>query len=54
MRFIIINLYNICLDINECASRPCRNGGTCQDGVAGYVCACRSGYTGTVFNNSVI
>lgn len=28
------------VDINECESAPCLNGGVCEDGVAGYVCHC--------------
>ncbi|XP_065067473.1 neurogenic locus notch homolog protein 2-like isoform X3 [Rhopilema esculentum] len=31
-------------DINECASSPCQNGGTCVDGVNGYTCKCVEGY----------
>ena len=32
---------------NTCmASRPCRNGGTCQSAVGGMVCLCRPGYAG--------
>lgn len=32
---------------NMCtASRPCRNGGTCQSAVGGMVCLCRPGYAG--------
>lgn len=33
-------------DIDECASNPCQNGGTCSDEVNGYSCACDDGYTG--------
>ena len=33
-------------DVDECASWPCVNGGTCIDGVAEYTCYCTSGYTG--------
>jgi len=36
----------LCLDINECASSPCVNGGSCVDGVNGYTCSCVAGYTG--------
>ena len=35
------------IDINECASNPCQNGGTCTDAVNGYTCACVAGYTGS-------
>jgi len=40
-------IYWICLDINECSSDPCQNGGTCNDEVNGYMCVCADGYTGT-------
>ena len=32
------------LDIDECASGPCQNGGTCVDQVNGYLCQCAPGY----------
>ncbi|XP_020602760.1 fibropellin-3-like [Orbicella faveolata] len=34
------------VDINECASNPCLNGGACADQVNGYVCSCPAGCTG--------
>lgn len=34
-------------NINECASNPCLNQGTCIDDVAGYKCNCLLPYTGT-------
>ncbi|XP_078582053.1 cubilin-like isoform X2 [Branchiostoma floridae x Branchiostoma japonicum] len=33
-------------NIDECASNPCQNGGTCNDGVNGYSCTCTSSFTG--------
>ncbi len=33
-------------DIMECDSNPCQNGGQCFDGVNGYLCVCRPGWTG--------
>jgi hypothetical protein len=33
-------------DIDECASSPCRNNGSCNDSVDGYHCKCVGGYTG--------
>ena len=33
-------------DIDECASHPCQNGGTCVDEVNGYTCNCDPGWTG--------
>ena len=34
-------------NIDECASAPCQNGGTCQDGVNTYNCSCALGTRGT-------
>ncbi|XP_072015031.1 uncharacterized protein [Amphiura filiformis] len=34
------------ININECASDPCQNGGTCVDRVNGYTCSCLAGYVG--------
>ena len=34
------------LDIDDCEASPCKNGGTCIDGVDSYTCNCVSGYTG--------
>jgi len=33
-------------NIDECASSPCQNGGTCVDGSNSYTCNCDVGYTG--------
>eukprot|EP01048_Picozoa_sp_COSAG05_P023359 COSAG05_NODE_5026_length_1287_cov_0.769360_1_plen_201_part_00 len=35
------------VNIDECASAPCTNDGTCVDGDSVYTCACKEGYTGT-------
>ena len=35
------------LDIDECTSNPCRNGGECEDAVNKYTCKCAAGYTGS-------
>ena len=37
---------NACVDIDDCASDPCQNGGTCTDKVNAFSCACASGYEG--------
>ena len=34
------------IDIDECSSNPCLNGGSCTDQVNGYVCSCQPGYAG--------
>ncbi|XP_064597967.1 von Willebrand factor A domain-containing protein 2-like [Liolophura sinensis] len=36
----------LCEDQNQCASRPCRNGGVCVDKRGGYVCECPRGTAG--------
>ena len=44
---ILWNVFSL-LDINECESNPCENGGTCMNLEDGYSCACEPGFTGTV------
>ena len=46
-------LYTLCLphfpaqvDINDCASIPCANNGTCIDKVDAFECGCGVGYEG--------
>ena len=34
------------LDIDDCASFPCDNNGTCFDRLDGYTCRCLLGFTG--------
>ena len=34
------------LDMDECTSSPCQNGGTCHDGINSYTCDCVPGYGG--------
>ena len=34
------------INVRECVSSPCQNGGTCVDMINQYRCACRGGYTG--------
>ena len=38
---------NCKLNVDECASNPCKNGGTCHDQVASFSCSCVSGYVYT-------
>ena len=42
---ILFIVYFLLLDIDECASSPCQNGGTCMDQVNSYQCQCLPGYT---------
>ena len=44
----MVYLFEICLDINECDSPPCVNGGICKNEIGNYTCDCTSaiGYTG--------
>jgi hypothetical protein len=34
------------VDINECSSAPCLNGGKCKDKINGYICECKVGFEG--------
>lgn len=34
------------INIDECARNPCRNAGTCVDGINDYTCKCTLGFTG--------
>ena len=43
---LIANLEILIADINECASNPCQNGGTCVDGINWYFCICDLGFAG--------
>lgn len=35
-------------DVNDCVSSPCRNGGTCIDGVNSFQCFCPDGWEGKI------
>ena len=34
-------------DVDDCASHPCKNNGTCTDRVNGFKCSCAPGFNGT-------
>ena len=42
------------IDIDECSSNPCLNGGSCTDQVNGYACSCQPGYAGAQCQTSNI
>ncbi len=45
-----VNLIVILLkltDVNECATSPCQNGGTCENNHGFYTCICEKAFTGT-------
>ncbi|CAG2201468.1 NOTCH2 [Mytilus edulis] len=44
--FLLYFMSSQILDINECASNPCRNGGLCLDLINNHRCHCQEGYTG--------
>ena len=41
------------VDINECDSYPCLNGGTCSDDVNSFSCVCAPGITGLTCNTVI-
>ena len=41
-----MHIFVLAIDIDECESEPCQNGGTCDDEVNSYTCECVDGYTG--------
>ena len=45
-----VHLFDV-TDIDECASNPCLNGGTCVDRLDGFTCQCTSGFTGPICGN---
>ena len=40
------NIVFVLIDIDECATDPCQNGGTCIGLVNDYTCNCVTGYEG--------
>ncbi|KAG7498180.1 crumbs-like 2-like [Solea senegalensis] len=37
---------NCSVNIDECESEPCQNGGACEDEINGYTCTCTAGFLG--------
>ena len=49
IRTQLILFFHYLIDIDECASDPCQNGGICLDRInmiKGYTCRCTPGWTG--------
>jgi hypothetical protein len=42
-----------CVEIDECASAPCVNDGTCDDALLSYSCSCTSAWTGSTCEDDV-
>ena len=38
--------YCTSVDVNECQSNPCENGGTCLNEIGSYHCSCSRGFSG--------
>ncbi|XP_013397945.2 neurogenic locus notch homolog protein 3 [Lingula anatina] len=38
---------------NHCLSNPCKNGATCENSVASFMCSCSSGFQGTWCENDI-
>ncbi|XP_036426286.1 sushi, nidogen and EGF-like domain-containing protein 1 [Colossoma macropomum] len=41
------------IDVDECSSYPCQNGGTCADQVNSFICQCPLGFTGTICETDI-
>lgn len=46
--YINISPCLVLADINDCASSPCKNGGTCIDGINSFQCFCPDGWEGSL------
>ena len=44
---VVNSAYPLKTDIDDCASHPCKNNGTCTDRVNGFNCSCTPGYNGS-------
>lgn len=42
----MLYFYSCQYEIDECASNPCQNGGTCIDGLASFYCNCTEDFVG--------
>jgi hypothetical protein len=44
---------NCGVNVNDCASQPCKFGGKCQDQENGFICLCLPGYEGEVCDQGI-
>ena len=44
---LILSILSSKTDIDNCASHPCKNNGTCTDRVNGFNCSCAPGFNGS-------
>ncbi len=42
-----------CMDIDDCASLPCKNGGMCTDGQGTFECTCAPGFEGNTCETNI-
>lgn len=48
LTFILNDMkFSLIVELNECQSNPCQNGGSCTDKINGYLCTCVPGFVGT-------
>ena len=47
-------VFNAFVETDECASNPCANGGTCENGVNPFTCTCAAGFMGGTCEQSKI
>ena len=46
--YLIVPHFTFIQDIDDCAPKPCKNDGTCTDGIDSFTCSCLPGYEGTL------
>lgn len=42
------------IEVDECASQPCRNGAVCRDYVNSFVCECQPGFDGILCDHNIL